>query len=85
MIHERKGRHRERYEHKIFSKSWEGKNWQLTVSVVSYKGGAPRLLISREKKSKYPLPNPFAKLGKLTKEEAEGIFPIFQEALHHMR
>ena len=64
----------------IFAKSFENDDTKITVSVYSYNGGAKKLQISRE------VPDAegqmrFAKLGRLTKEEFQGIFPYLQEAM----
>jgi hypothetical protein len=67
----------------LYSKSWEGDSGRLTVSVYSYNKGAKKLQISRENRG----PDGdfrFAKLGRMSKEEIEGVLPLIQEALKHM-
>ena len=67
----------------LFSKSWETETERLTVGVHSYNKGAKKLQISRENKT----PDGefrFAKLGRMTKEEAAAILPLIQEALKSM-
>ena len=67
----------------LFSKSWEAEETRLIVSVYSYNKGAKKLQISRETKDTEGNFR-FAKLGRLTKEEAEAILPSIQEAVTHL-
>ncbi|MFA5090485.1 MAG: hypothetical protein WC510_05615 [Candidatus Omnitrophota bacterium] len=69
-----------KWDEELFSKSWENNTGKIVASVHSYKGGPKKLQIIREIK------NPegeyaFAKLGRLSKEELEGILPVIQEAM----
>lgn len=67
----------------LFSKSWETDNERLTVRVCSYNKAQKKLQISRENRD--PEGNlRFAKLGRMTKEEATAILPLIQEALNSM-
>lgn len=67
----------------LFSKSWEGENDRLTVSVHSYNKGIKKLQISREGKD--PQGDfRFAKLGRMTKEETNSLLPLIQEAINFM-
>lgn len=55
----------------------------LTVAIYSYNDGPKKLQISRavlddNNKEK------FAKLGRMTKEEFEKVFPLLEEARKHM-
>ncbi len=70
-------------DQKVFSKSLDTGNGKITVSVYSYNKGPNKLQISREIKGKDGNLT-FAKLGRLSKEELEGILPIIQEALEAM-
>lgn len=63
----------------LFAKSWENDVTKVTVSVYSYNNGAKKLQISRENKTQDG--TSFAKLGRMTKEEAQAILPFIQEAL----
>jgi len=63
-----------------FSKSWENEFGKIVVSVHSYNNGPKKLQIIREVKSREGQPS-FAKLGRLSKDELQGILPIIQEAL----
>jgi len=67
----------------LFSKSWETEAERLTVSVYSYNKGTKKLQISRESQGASGELR-FAKLGRMIKEEVEGILPLIQEALNYM-
>ena len=70
-------------DERLFSKSWEGESDRLTVSIYSYNKGQKKIQLSREgvnAQGEYR----FAKLGRLSKEEAEAILPLMQEALKAM-
>ncbi len=67
----------------LFSKFFETETDRITVSVMSYNKGAKKLQITRQNK----LENSdlrFTKLGRLTKDEADGVLPILQEAVAQM-
>ena len=68
---------------KLFSKQWETEDDRLTVSVYSYNNGQKKIQISREGKNAQGELK-FAKLGRLTKAEAEAILPFVQEAIKQM-
>ncbi len=67
----------------LFSKAWETDELKITVSVFSYNNGSKKLQISRETKDSNGNFR-FAKLGRMLKEEVEGILPFIQEALQNM-
>lgn len=67
----------------LYTKSWEDEARRLTVSVWSYNSGAKKLQISRENRDAQG-DFRFARLGRMAKEEAEAVLPLFQEALKHM-
>ncbi|MDD4957304.1 MAG: hypothetical protein PHH49_07300 [Candidatus Omnitrophica bacterium] len=67
----------------LFAKTWESEGNRLTVSVRCYNKGPKKLQISRESAGASG-DMKFAKLGRLTKEEAEAILPLMQEALSKM-
>ena len=67
----------------IFTKAHEGETGKVNVSVYSYNNGQKKLQISRENRDSEGGFR-FAKLGRMTKEEAESILPAIQEALKHM-
>ena len=67
----------------LFSKSSESDAGKITVSVFSYNNGVKKLQISRENRTgegEYR----FAKLSRMTKEEAEAVIPFMQEAIKSM-
>lgn len=64
----------------VFAKAWENDTTKLTVSIYSYNNGPQKLQISRENKNAEG-ENTFAKLGRMTKDEAQAILPYIQEAL----
>lgn len=66
-----------------FSKSWESEAERLSVSIHSYNEGAKKLQISRENRGPQGEFR-FAKLGRMTKEEAEALLPLIKEALSSM-
>jgi uncharacterized lipoprotein YehR (DUF1307 family) len=66
-----------------FTKSYETESQKISVSVYPYNKGQKKLQISRETKDKQD-EFKFAKLGRLTKEEAKNILPLIQEALANM-
>ena len=70
-------------DEQLFSNSWEGEATKITVSVYSYNKGAKKLQITRENQTNEGEYR-FTKLGRLAKEEAEGILPLIQEALAKM-
>lgn len=67
----------------LFSKPWEDEDGRLTVSIYSYNQGRKKLQINRENRNAQGEFR-FAKLGRLTKAEAEAILPLIQEALGEM-
>ena len=67
-------------DQQLFAKTWQGQGTRLVVGVYSYNGGVKKLQISRELTDDPNRPG-FAKLGRLTKEELEGVLPLLQEAL----
>jgi hypothetical protein len=66
-----------------FSKSLETDSTKVTVSVYSYNNGPKKLQISRENMDAEGQWR-FSKLGRMTKEEFQGILPHLQEALNHL-
>lgn len=67
----------------LFSKKSEFENTTIKVSVMQYNEGQKKLQVSRENTSAEGEPR-FAKLGRLTKQEAESVIPLMQEALNKM-
>ncbi len=67
----------------LFSDDLATQTGKLVVSVHSYRNGPNKLQLVREIKDREGNFN-FARLGRLSKEEAEGVLPILQEALKNM-
>ncbi len=67
----------------VFTRFWENDSGKIVVSVYSYNNGPKKMQIVREIKDKNG-EYAFAKLGRLTKEEAQGALPLIQEALKAM-
>ena len=67
----------------IFSKAWERDGSKITVSVHSYNNGPKKLQLTRGSTDEEGNAR-FAKLGRVTKDELQGILPIIQEALGQM-
>ena len=66
----------------LFSENVELDNTKITVSVMSYNEGAPKIQISRENKigEEYR----FSKLGRMSKKELESVLPLINKALDVM-
>lgn len=67
----------------LFAKSWEGETTRIRVRVFSYNQGQKKLQITRENKDNEDNFR-FTKLGRLTKEEVEGVLPLIKEASEKM-
>jgi predicted transcriptional regulator len=67
----------------VFTRFWENDSGKIVVSVYSYNNGPKKMQLVREVKDRNG-EYAFAKLGRLTKEEAEGVLPLIQEALKAM-
>ncbi len=70
-------------DEQLFSKAYEKEEDRIIISVYSYNNGPKKLQIVRGNIATDGNLR-FTKLGRLSKEEAEGILPIIQEALKHM-
>lgn len=66
-------------DEQLFSKFWENDTGKIIVSVHSYNNGPRKLQIIREIKGRDGN-FAFAKLGRLSREELQGILPLIQEA-----
>ena len=67
-------------DEQLFSQSWEDEGGKIVISVHSYNKGPKKLQIAREIKDRMGNAA-FAKLGRLSKEEIQGILPLIQEAV----
>ncbi|RJP29635.1 MAG: hypothetical protein C4533_01195 [Candidatus Omnitrophota bacterium] len=70
-------------DEQLFQKEWESENTKIVISVHSYNKGAKKLQVTREVKDKEGN-FIYAKLGRMSKEEVEGIMPLIEEALKKM-
>jgi hypothetical protein len=66
-----------------FKETKEFGDSRITVGVFSYNGGTKKLQISRETQNQNEEWR-FAKLGRMTKEEAKEIIPIMARAVETM-
>ncbi len=67
----------------VFAKFWENDVERMTASIYSYNKGTKKLQLTRENKNGQGGYR-FAKLGRLTKEEIEALYPLIKEACIHM-
>ena len=67
----------------LFSRPWESEDGRITVSIYSYNQGMKKIQINRETRNAQG-DFKFSQLGRITKEEAEAIMPLIQEALQNM-
>jgi DNA polymerase III delta prime subunit len=70
-------------DEQLYCKEWENDTGKVVVSVHSYNNGPKKLQIIREIKGREGNYT-FAKLGRISKEELEGIMPLIQEAAKMM-
>ena len=70
-------------DQKVYADAWEGEGTKVNVSVFSYNNGPKKLQITRENKDNNG-DFRFTKLGRIAKEELEGILPLIQEAVTKM-
>ena len=66
----------------VFTKSYEADGTRITVSIYSYNGGIKKLQLSRENQDAEGEWR-FSKLGRMTKEEAQAVLPLFQETINN--
>ena len=67
----------------LFSESVDFDRSVITVSVMSYNEGIPKVQISRQNK-RADGELSFAKLGRMTKDETEAVLPLLKKALEFM-
>ena len=67
----------------MFKEVKEFEDTRITVGIFSYNGGEKKLQISRENKNQAEEWR-FAKLGRLTKQEAQEVVPIVMKAIENM-
>jgi len=67
----------------LFSETIDFERTRINVGVYSYNEGDKKLQLGRENANAAGEWN-FAKLGRMTKTEAERAIPVIQKALEHM-
>ncbi len=70
-------------DEKKFNETIEFDGTNITVGVFSYNDGEPKLQLGRERVNAEGKTS-FAKLGRMTKEEAEKALPVMQKAIESM-
>ncbi len=63
----------------LFAEEVEFERSVITVSVMCYNEGTPKLQLSRQNKNAAGELG-FAKLGRMTKEEVEAVLPLIEKA-----
>ncbi|MBW2992417.1 hypothetical protein KY345_04335 [Candidatus Woesearchaeota archaeon] len=71
-------------DQKLWSETADFEATRITVSIMSYNEGEKKIQISRENFNQTRNDYSFAKLGRMTKEEAEAVVPLLQKALENM-
>lgn len=66
----------------VFKETKEFEDTRVTVGVFSYNGGEKKLQISRENRTAEEWR--FAKLGRMTRQEAQEVLPVLTKALQNM-
>ncbi len=66
----------------VFKEAKEFEDTRITVGVFSYNGGEKKLQISRENRTAEEWR--FAKLGRMTRQEAQEVLPVLTKALQNM-
>ena len=67
----------------VFKEAKEFEETRITVGVFSYNGGEKKLQLSRENLNANEEWR-FAKLGRMTKLEAEAVIPVMMKAVENM-
>jgi len=67
-----------------FSESVEFETTKITISVMSYNEGTPKIQISRENRDQNSGDYRWSKLGRMIKEEAEAVLPLLKKAIENM-
>ncbi len=68
----------------LFSESVDFDSTKITVSVFSYNEGTAKIQIARETLDSETGETKWAKLGRLTKEEAQAVKPLLDKAIEKM-
>ncbi len=67
-----------------FKETKEFDDTRISIGVFSYNEGTKKLQLSRENKNQTSEEWRFAKLGRMTQEEAKEIIPIMMKAVENM-
>ena len=70
-------------DEELFKDVKEFETTRITVGVYSYNGGQKKLQMVRENRNQNDEWR-FAKLGRMTKEEAQEVIPVMTKAIEHM-
>lgn len=70
-------------DQETFKETKEFEDTRITVGVFSYNGGEKKLQVSRENRGQNEEWR-FAKLGRMTKPEAQEIIPVMMKAVENM-
>ena len=68
----------------VFGETAEFETTQIRVSVFSYNDGTPKLQLSRQNLNTESGDWIYSKLGRMTKEEVEKVYPLIVKALKDM-
>ena len=68
----------------LFGEEIKFETTKLRVSIMSYNEGKAKLQLSRENLNNESGDWIFAKLGRLSKDEAQAMLPILEKAIKHM-
>jgi len=70
-------------DQETFKETKEFEDTRITVGVFSYNGGEKKLQVSRENRGQNDEWR-FAKLGRMTKGEAQEVIPVMMKAVENM-
>jgi len=68
----------------LFGEDAKFETCRIRVSIMQYNEGLKKLQISRENLNAEDGSYRWAKLGRMTKEEASSVVPLMEKALKHM-
>jgi len=68
----------------LWGEQVEFETTRITVSVMAYNEGTPKLQVARENRNQNSGEYSWSKLGRMTKEEAEAVVPLMKKALENM-
>ena len=68
----------------LFSETAEFETTKISVKIMAYNEGTPKLQISRENLDQNSGEFRFSKLGRMFKEEIQAVLPLIQKAMESM-